>query len=159
MDGLAPFLAFLARALHDLGMLLYAGPMVAFTVLILLSTRLPRLSPREIVRTYRAWGAGFGLAMGAWVLGLLSGHYLEQGAFRWGTTTTAEQLVLARHLVFLALWILNLRLEVWALEPLRKLDGEPGIAQDAAYLAGTRRLSRELVVQSLLLIAYVLLEG
>lgn len=155
ISSLAP----LARAAHDLGMLLYAGPMLAFTILIGLSTRAPRLRQAEIVRTYRAWGAGFGLGMGAWVLGLVVSHYIDMGGFRWPLDTVDGQLVAARHLVFLVLWAFNVRLEVWTLEPLRRLDGEGGIKDASAYAAAARRLNREQVLQSTLLAAYVVLLG
>lgn len=150
-------LATAAAVLHDLGMLLYGGPMVAFTVLVALSTRLPALRPWEIVRAYRAWGAGFGLSMGTWVLGLLTSHYLATGAFRWSTDDPAGRWTLAAHLVFLALWFWNIRVEIWSLEPLRKLDQGRVIADEQAYSAATRRLSLDMGLQSLLVLAYVVL--
>ena len=101
-----------ARLVHDLGMLLYGGPVVAFAMLVALSGRLAGIERWEIVRTDRAWGAGLGLSMGAWVLGLLSVQYLQTGAFRWGWATPHERWTLAADLVFLALWIWNVRVEI-----------------------------------------------
>lgn len=154
MAGLLP----LAHALHDLGMLLYGGPFVAFTVLVALSGRLPHLARWDVVRTYRAWGAGLGLSMGAWVLGLLARHYLLTGAFRWGWADAGQQLILASHLVFALLWAWNVRVEVWSLEPLRKLDRNGQVHDPAAYAAATARLSRDMALQSALVLAYVVLE-
>jgi len=149
----------LAQILHDLGMMLYAGPFVAFTVLVALSQRLPALKPWDVVRTFRAWGAGLGLAMGAWVLGLLARHYLVTGGFSWGWINLWQGFTLAAHLVFLALWIWNVRVEVWSLEPLRRLDDKGEIADPAAYTAATRRLVRDMGLQSVLLVAYIVLEA
>lgn len=159
MDDLDWLVLPMATALHDLGMVLYAGPMLAFAVLIGLSGRLPRMQRWDVVRTYRAWGAGFGLALGAWVLGLLSGHWAQHGAFRWPTGSLGEQLVLARFLVFFALWAHNVRVEVWTLEPLRRLDSDAGVQDPVAYAAATDRLARALALQGALLLAYVVLYG
>lgn len=149
----------LAQILHDLGMLLYAGPFLAFTVLVSLSSRLPHLKPWDVVRTYRAWGSGLGLAMGTWVLGLLARHYLVHGSFTWGWANLWQSLTLAAHVVFLALWIWNVRVEVWSLEPLRKLDDKGTIADPPAYTAATGRLARDMSIQGLLLVAYAVLES
>lgn len=149
----------LAQILHDLGMMLYAGPFVAFTVLVSLSGRLPHLKAWDVARTFRAWGAGLGLGMGAWVLGLLSRHYMINGAFTWGWTNLWQGFTLASHLVFLALWIWNVRVEVWSLEPLRRLDEKGEISDPVAYAAATRRLARDMVLQSILLVAYIVLEA
>lgn len=149
----------LAQALHDLGMLLYAGPMVAFTVLISWVGRLPHLQPWDVVRTFRAWGAGLGLAMGAWVTGLLARHWLERGAFTWGLQTPEDRILLAGHLVFLLAWIWNVRVEVWSLEPLRQLDRQGRIDDPQAYHLATRSLARDMLLQSALLLAYTLLQA
>lgn len=148
-----------AQALHDLGMLLYAGPMVAFTVLVGLSGRLPHLRRWDVVRTYRAWGAGLGLAMGAWVLGLALRHYLARGAFTWAADTPQARLYLASQLVFLAAWIWNVRVEVWSLEPLRRLDRAGQVDDPAAYATATATLARDMALQSALVLTYAVLDG
>jgi len=148
-----------ARLLHDLGLLLYGGPMVAFAVLIALSGRLPGTARWEIVRAYRAWGPGLGLSMGAWVLGLLLGHYLDAGAFRWGWATPHERWTLAAHTVFLLLWVWNIRVEIWSLEPLRRLDRSGQVRDPAAYVAATRLLARDMGLQAALVLAYVVLHS
>ncbi len=153
---LAP-LAPLANALHAVGMVLYAGPMVAFSVLVALRRRLPHMQPWDVIRTYRAFGAGLGLSMGAWVFGLLLGYYIDHGAFAWSFDSPAARWTSARFLVFLALWAWNLRVEVWSLEPLRKLDQRGVVADPAAYGAAAGRLLRDMGLQSVLCLAYVVL--
>lgn len=154
MQGLIP----LAHALHDLGMLLYGGPMVAFAILVALSPRLSHLATWDVVRTYRAYGAGLGLSMGAWVAGLVTRHYLQQGAFTWSLETGQQQLLLASHLVFFALWVWNVRVEIWSLEPLRKLDRGGAVAAPGDYDAAARALARDMSLQAALVLAYVVLE-
>lgn len=149
----------LAQALHDVGMLLYAGPMVAFAVLIGRSTRLPALQPWDVVRTFRAWGAGLGLAMGAWVTGLLARHWLQRGAFTWALDTPADQLLLASHVVFFVAWVWNVRVEVWSLEPLRQLDRGGAVSDPAAYSTAARKLARDLALQAALVLAYAALDA
>lgn len=157
MQNLLAPLAPLAAALHDLGMVLYVGPMVAFTVLIAMHRRLRPMQPWDVVRTYRAWGAGLGLSMGAWVLGLLLGYYIDQGAFVWRFDSPTARWTTARFLVFLALWAWNLRVEVWSLEPLRRLDQDGVVADPGSYAAATARLVRDMALQSVLCLGYVLM--
>ena len=100
-----------------------------------------------------------GLSMGAWVLGLLLGHYLDAGAFRWGWATPHERWTLAAHTVFLLLWVWNIRVEIWSLEPLRRLDRSGQVRDPAAYVAATRLLARDMGLQAALVLAYVVLHS
>lgn len=146
----------LASALQDLGFLLYGGPMVAFTVLVAVAYRLPNLRPWDVVRVYRAWGAGFGLSLGATVLGGLVRYYLEHGSFTWPTDTPEQQATLATFLCFLAMWASNVKLEIWTLEPLRKLD-KGGDPDAEAWRAPHARLARHMVVHSALVLGAAVL--
>ena len=107
--------------LQDLGFLLYAGPLVAFSVLIILCGRISTLPPHAVVRTYRAWGPGLGISLGACILGAAWGYWQDNGAFTWSCATSEQCWIIAVHGTFLLAWISNIKLEVWTLEPLRKL--------------------------------------
>jgi len=146
-----------ADTLRDLGFLLYGGPMVAFTVLVALARRLPGNTPWCIVRAYRAWGPGLGISLGLCILGLLAGHWWRVGSFTWAWSTTSEQWALAAWLTFLAMWISNIKLEIWTLEPLRKLDRDGRITDEAAYLRALGPLPRHMVVHSVMVLAVVVL--
>ncbi len=138
-----------ALLLQNLGFLLYGGPMVAFAILVIAAYQIPGVKPWDVVRIYRAWGAGFGLSMGACVLGGLSLYYLRNGSFTWGWETPQERVVLGTFLSFFLLWASNIKLEIWTLEPLRKLDkGEP-IDEEAWAVAHTR-LARHMARQAVL---------
>lgn len=146
-----------ADLLRDLGFLLYGGPMVAFTVLVLLADALPSMRPWDIVRAFRAWGPGFGLALGTCVFGALAGHWLRRGGFVWGWQTAAEKLELAAWLVFFALWVSNVKLEIWTLEPLRKLDPPAGVSDPDAYVRALGPLRRHMVAHAAMVLAVVVL--
>lgn len=148
----------LAHTLRDLGFLLYGGPLVAFTIVIALSARIPGLTPWAAVRTYRAWGPGLGLSLGATVFGALLGRWLEHGEFMWGWSTTLERVDLAAWLAFLVLWASNIKLEIWTLQPLRTLDPpDAGVSDEPAFRAAARRLTRHMVLHALLIVGVLVL--
>lgn len=147
----------LANVLQNLGFLGYGGPMVAFTLLIAAGDRIPHLKPWDVIRTYRAWGAGFGLSLGLCVLGGLSLYYLRTGGFSWGWDTSEEQVVTGTFLAFLAMWVSNIKLEIWTLDPLRKLDPNGVVSDEAAYRAAAASLRNHLVVHSLLVLLVAVL--
>ena len=141
-----------AQILHTLGFLLYGGPLVAFTILITTADVIPHVKRWDLVRVYRAWGPGLGLSLGATILGRLTAYYIENGAFSWGWSSPEEIQVTAAWLTFFAMWISNLKLEVWTLEPLRKLD-DGTITDEAAYASATQQLVRHMWVHAILILA------
>lgn len=151
-------LEWLALTLRDLGFLLYGGPLVAAAFVVGLVDRVPGLTPWAAVRTVRAWGPGLGLSLGATIFGALAAHWLQHGAFVWAWGTAAEQVALAGWITFLVMWVSNLRLEVWTLEPLRKLDPPAtGVRDEAAYRTALRPYQVHLVVHALLIVAVAVL--
>ena len=147
----------LALTLRDLAFLLYGGPLVAFTFLIALAPWIPSVAPEATVRTLRAWGPGLGLALGATIIGALSARWLQYDTFSWSAETSAAQLDLVSWLAFLALWMSNIRLEVWTLQPLRTLDPPEGITDMAGYIDATRSLAQHMVVHAALVVAVLVL--
>jgi hypothetical protein len=145
-----------AHLLQDLGFVLYAGPLVAFTVLVIASAHLNGLPVAAAVRSYRAWGPGLGLALGACILGTLSGHWLDNG--EWLAPTDAITWVTCG--LFGLSWVSNIKLEIWTLEPLRQLDSEaPSSPPDpAAYAGAARHLGGHMALHSALLLAVSVLE-
>ncbi len=142
-----------AQILQNLGFLLYGGPLVAFTVLITAAGALPHMKRWDLVRCYRAWGPGLGISLGVSIFGMLAAYWLEHGAFSWGWSTPEETRILAAWLTFFVMWVSNLKLEVWTLEPLRKLDGADGVTDEGAYSAATGRLLRHMWIHSILILA------
>ena len=142
-------IASIANLLRDLGFLMYGGPMIAFTILVVLAPRIPHVQTWDVVRVYRSWGPGFGLSLGAPVLGALSLHWIQAGSFTWADSTTLESV---GWVLFLVMWTSNFILEIWTLEPLRKLDQEGNVSDPSRYNAQTQRLGRHMVFQSLFIV-------
>ena len=147
----------LALLLRDLGFLLYGGPLVAFAILLLVVERVPGIAPWELVRSWRAWGPGLGLALGATVLGALSAHWLRRGAFSWGGDSLGQQLELAAWLAFFLLWLSNIKLEIWTLEPLRRLDRAGALEDPDAYRAALPPVRLHLALHAGLVLIVVVL--
>ena len=131
--------------------------MVAFAVLVVFRNRIQGIQVWEIVRTYRAWGPALGLSLGACIFGLLGGHWLQYGAFDWGWSTSAEQLDTVAWLAFLLMWASNIKLEIWTLEPLRKLDKDGQITDKAAFSEAAAGLSKHMMLHATLVVSVVIL--
>jgi putative copper export protein len=130
--------------LHWIATALYGGSLTAFAVLLSMRHRLSPLRPEDVMRTFRAWGAGLGLSMGALILSGLLIRFLQDGGFAWPADTDADVLRRAKAILFLVLWVSSFHLEIWTLEPCRKLD-QGGVIQDAAaYEATSRRVNAQL---------------
>ncbi len=150
----------LAAILHQAGILLYAGPLLAFALLLPLAGRLEGLEPWQLDRAWRAWGPGSGLAMGALILGGFLRFYLLQGGFTWGAETAFQKVFLAKHLIFVVLWVEYTYTEIWVAEPLRKLDPGPEAPADMpAYQRARMRLLRHLWVSATCVVAIAILSN
>jgi hypothetical protein len=151
-------LASLAELIRDLGFLVYGGSMLSFTALVTAAARRSALSSPVVVRAYQAWGPGLGLSLGAVVFGALAAHYLRVGAWSWVPSTGIGWTGLGAWLALFALWVSNVVLEVWTLEPLRKLPPPGPDAPDAAGWNDARvKLEGHMQLQSgLVLLSFVL---
>lgn len=147
-----------ATLVRDLGFLLYGGPLIAFTILVLLADRVSRDEPWRVVRVLQSWGPGLGVSLGFTVLGALSLRWLDHGQFSWGWDNLTQLWDLALWLSFLALWISNVRLEVWTLEPLRKLDRDGVLSDPVAYRERLGGVRVHLVFHTLLIVSVVVLK-
>lgn len=129
--------------LHWLAVTVYGGSLFAFAVLLAARRRLAPLSSEAVVRAWRAWGAGLGLSMGTLIFTGLALRWRAYGGFVWPVATAADQMKLAASLVFLLLWFSSFHLEIWTLDPCRKLDQNGEIADRAAYEAAADRVTRQ----------------
>lgn len=129
---------------HWVATAIYGGSLTAFATLLAMRHRLSPLGPIDVMRTYRAWGAGLGLSMGALILTGLLHRYLSHGEFSWPAEAPDDALRRAKAILFLILWVSAFHLEIWTLEPCRKLD-QDGVVQDAAaYEATSRKVTAQL---------------
>lgn len=147
----------IAHVLQNLGFLLYGGPMVAFAILVAAAHSIPNVRVWDVVRTYRSWGAGLGLALGAAVLGGLSRFYLHFGGFLSVWDDPEARAWLPTFAVFFVMWASNIKLEIWTLEPLRKLDQNGVIKDEAAYAVAHAALARHMSMQAALVAAVAVL--
>lgn len=138
------------RLLHFAGVTVYGGSLFAFAVLLLARHHLAPLDTVAIVRAWRAWGAGLGLSMGALILAGLGLHYLDRGAFIWPTASAQDRLFAAKCLFFLVLWASSFYLEIWTLDPARKLDGPEGVRDLVAYEACAGKVAAQAGANALL---------
>ena len=74
------------------------------------------------LRTFRRMGPVLGLSLGACILGVLAGQWLDHQAFELHWSTDSDRVESAMYITFFAIWVSNIKLEIWTLEPLRKID-------------------------------------
>ncbi len=150
----------IAANLHQAGLLLYAGPLLAFAILLPYAGRRGEEEAWRMDRAWRAWGPGSGLALGALILGGLLRYHQLMGGFGWGVEQDLDRIFLAKHLVFLVLWVEYTYTEIWVAEPLRRLDPGPAAPSDpVAYDAARRRLIRHLWISAACVIAILVLSN
>ena len=137
----------LLNAISIIAWALYIGPMVAFTVLFILHSQIKSVSLKGLVDTFMLWGAGFGLSLGALIFSLLLSRWQQYGEFVLYWSQTSDHLQTSAITIAFLAWISNMVLEVWTLDPLRKLSER---ADTPEYLLAFEKLRRHMVVHSLL---------
>ena len=137
-------------ALHWLGATIYGGSLIAFSLLLVIRHLIVGEHSNDVMGIFRAWGPGLGLSMGALILGGAVTHFRIHGAFVWPTNTLPQQLIVAQHLVFLILWASSFHLEIWTLDPVRKLEGSTGIQDPANYERACASATRQALFNAVL---------
>ncbi len=146
-----PTVVLLATLLRDVAFVVHAGGIATFALLAALSGRVGGPDTAHVLRTYRAFGPGLGLSLGLTIFAALVAHYGTAGGFVWSTSAeTGGWPGLLAWIVFLVAWVSNIRLEVWTLEPIRKLDPHgTGQSTNAAALdRATQSVTRHLGIQA-----------
>ncbi|MBO87406.1 MAG: hypothetical protein CL927_18820 [Deltaproteobacteria bacterium] len=148
-----PAVVLVVTLIRDLAFVVHAGAIITFACLAALSHRVGGPPRARILRVYQAFGPGLGISLGLLVFTALLLHYAQVGAFDWSPTpATGGAVGLAAWVVFFVAWASNIRLEVWTLEPLRKLDPDgTTLASDANQLDRARAaVALHLVMQGIL---------
>jgi hypothetical protein len=147
-------------ALHVINLLagvIHGGALLTFALLLNFRRAIPHVKTWDVVRVYRAFGAGIGLSLGAYVptelfrhiVGLHpSPHLPEALALRWDSTDHSFNS--AKMILLFVLWVSYIHLEVWTIEPTRRLDKEGVVADAAAYEAAAGRVGRQLAFNAVL---------
>jgi nitric oxide reductase large subunit len=156
----------LARVLETLGALVYGGPLIAFALLLTFRGRISSVRDEDVVRVYRAFGPGFGLAMGAMVFGALWRYprlvnpgvgLPEAFSLRWGNSV--EQLSAIQAILFVVLWVNYIALEIWTLEPCRLMDKDGQVTDRPTYAAATARVARHAAFNAVLFVVITVLHA
>ena len=149
--------------LNELSALIHGGALLAFAILINARRAIPHVRTEDVVRVYRAFGAGIGLSLGAFVPTDIYRHIHAVNpeaslpaslAFRFDSPEVS--LLSLRMALLLALWVSYIWLEVWTLEPTRKLDQNGTITDATGYEAAAGRVGRHLGVNATLFAGVVL---
>lgn len=151
-------------ALNTLAGTIHGGALLAFALLVGFRARIPHVRTQDVVRVYRAFGAGIGLSLGVFVPTDIYRHVvaLNPGValphalgLHWDTA--AHSYLSARMLALLVLWISYVHLEVWTLDPCRTLDKDGVVTDAAAYEAAASRVSTQLWINALLFASVLVL--
>ncbi len=145
-------LSWLFEALHWLGVTVYCGSVLSFALVLGLAMRVDRLDEVAVMNVYRAWGAILGLSMGALIFGGLGAWTLAHDGFSWPQETLGDQLSAIKQGVFLVLWVSSFHLEIWTLDPIRKLQDGGAISDRAAWDRTFRRVVGQLTLNSVLIL-------
>ena len=106
---------------HVAAAAVYGVSLTLFAVLLFASAFGGMGDLRTTMGRFQAWGPGLGLSMGALIFGGLATYWVQHGSFSWPLDTPQQQLVAAKHAIFLVLWLSAFHLEIWTLDPVRKI--------------------------------------
>ena len=81
----------------------------------------------QALRIFRRTGPILGLSMGMCILGTVAGQWLDHQAFELYWATDSDRVESAMYITFFAIWVSNIKLEIWTLEPMRKIDNDLSI--------------------------------
>jgi len=139
--------------LRDASWLLYAGPMIGFTLLICVSNQ---ENKRVLVNSFQLFGPIFGISLGTCIFAALGLEWItyEDFSLRWENSREVRFSI--GVLVGFAMWISNFILEIWTLDPFRKISAET-TAQNMKSLI--QKLKGHLLLHTSLIIAITILCG
>jgi hypothetical protein len=137
----------IASVIQTLSGMVHGGALVAFALLLAGRRAMLQSRDEDVVRVYRAWGAGNGLSLGALIFSSAWRYATEvnpgKGLPDAFALPTGDALTVARIALFGAFWVSYVVLEIWTLDPCRSLDkGE--IVDRSAYTAAVRRVTGHL---------------
>ena len=150
--------------LGALSLTIHAGALLVFAILLNLRAKIPHVRDQDLVRVFRSFGAGIGLSLGALVPAEIYRHCTQlnpevalPGALALHFDSAANTAWSLRAIALFALWMSYIYLEVWTIEPTRRLDQNGAVADSAAYSAATNRVASHLAVNASLAALIVVL--
>lgn len=148
----------IAELLSTLSAMVHGGALITFALLINLRHAIPRVTDEDVMRVYRAFGAGFGLSLGVLIFSNIVIWWRDLGGGRgmpdafsvpWDDTLTV-----ARLFTFGAFWVSYVWLEIWTLDPVRLLDSGD-IEDRAAYTRSVNRVATHIAINAVLFVSVV----
>ncbi len=97
--------------LRDLGWSMYLGIVLGFTLISLFQNG----QTLKLIRTFQHFGVVLGLSLGSTILPAIALIWFQRGTF-----TPSSQFELIAWIIGLCMWVSNIILEDWTLDPLRK---------------------------------------
>lgn len=150
----------IASLIYTVAGLVYGGALLTFALLLNFRASIPHVRDQDVVRVYRAFGAGFGISLGLTLYAVIW-HYPSvvnpAASFPASYTLPADPLLLARVLLLGFGWVSYTILEVWTLEKCRQLDKNGVVTDPVAYAAVTGRVARHLALNAALFATVVAL--
>jgi hypothetical protein len=148
-----------ANIVQHAGFILYALPILWCTLVLIRSSVAENTV--EPLRLYRRLGPLLGISLGVCIVGAIAGFWLDHGTFEldWSTATSRRET--ATIATFFIVWISNIKLEVWTLEPVRKADNNPPHppADMANFGLAVEGLKKHLALHSIGLISVAILSS
>ncbi len=146
-----------ASILQVAGFLVYALPIIVCATMMLKSKA--ATPPIQLVRRFQQLGPIMGIALGACIFGSLLGVWMDRGEFELGLANQRDRLDTAIAISFFAVWVSNIKLEIWTLDPVRKSDPAPsGSPSDmAAYKTAVAAFRRHIILHALGVLSVALL--
>ena len=121
--------------IQSLGWALYAGPMIAFCIMV--------HTNKSSIPIFMHWGVGFGLALTTWIYSSITLQYLSAGHFF--PDLSQNSWMIAAFLM----WVSNIKLEIWTLDPIRKNKDKTLEGQEKSI----QYLKRHLIIHALLIVS------
>ena len=147
----------IALTLQIVGFAVYSVPIIWYAMRLFRMTPDAPLVP--LIRRFQRVGPVLGLALGACIVGGLVGAWMDHGGFELGLSSNAERLDSAIAVTFFSVWVSNIKLEIWTLDPIRKADTEPESdpSTNPRYCAAAMTLKRHLALHALGVISVIIL--
>ena len=113
------------------------------------------------LRRFQTLGPLLGLSLGGCIFGAIVGTWMDHGEFSMDWSSQEGRLEAAALISFFAVWVSNIKLEIWTLEPVRKLDNRvPDLPERSeAFEQAVGSLRLHLALHSLGIISVIVLSS
>ena len=149
----------IASILQITGFAVYSVPLLWYAARLFGMN--PGQPPLNVIRQFQRVGPVLGLALGGCIFGALVGAWMDHGAFELSLSSHEARLETAIVVTFFSVWLSNIKLEIWTLDPIRKNDCDPhgDPTSNPAYCEAAGALKRHLTLHALGVLSVVVLSS